>query len=138
MVGAGDDELSVKWFHLVFGNVCGSIGDNAGDGDNDTSLGVDACNTAYDSFERSVDDADRSTGTVVYLGIGDGIGLWHANIDKADEVVHVFLGNGDGGVGSGERKMLDDIRLVHKLSCGVLYDVMDVVVGAVHKEQVRT
>ena len=39
---------------------------------------------------------------------------------------------------SGERKMLDDIRLVHKLGGGVLYDVVDVVVGAIHKEQVRT
>lgn len=92
----------------MFGNVCGGIGDYAGDGDNDTSLGVDACNSAYDSFEGAVGDADRSTGTVVYLRIGDGIGLGHAYIDKADEVVHVFLGNGDGGVGSGERKMLDD------------------------------
>ena len=39
---------------------------------------------------------------------------------------------------SGERKMLANFRLVHKLGGGVLYDVMDVVVGAVHKEQVRT
>ena len=92
----------------MFGDVGGSIGDNAGDGDNDTSLGVDACNTAYDSFEGAVRNADRSTGTVVYLGIGDGIGLGHAYIDKANEIVHVFLGNGNGGVGSGERKMLDD------------------------------
>lgn len=122
----------------MFGNVCGGIGDNAGDGDNDTSLGVDACNTAYDSFEGAVDDADGTAGTVVYLGIGDRIGLGHAYIDKADEVVHVFLRNGDGGVGSGERKMLANFRLVHKLGGGVLYDVMDVVVGAVHKEQVRT
>ena len=89
-------------------NICCSIGDNAGDGDNDTSLGVDACNTAYDSFERAVGDADGSTGTVVYLAIGYRIGLGHAYIDKADEIVHVFLGNGDGGIGSGERKMLDD------------------------------
>ena len=122
----------------MFGNVGGSIGDNAGDGDNDTGLGVDACNTAYNSLERAVGDADGTAGAVVYLGISDGIGLGHAHIDKADEVVHVFLGNGDGGVGGGERKMLDDFRLVHKLSCGVLYDVVDVVVGAVHKEQVRT
>lgn len=122
----------------MFGNVCGGIGDDTGDGDNDTGLGVDACNTAYDSFERAVCDADRSTGTVVYLAIGDRIGLGHAYIDKADEVVHVFLGNGDGGVGSGERKMLANFRLVHKLGGGVLYDVVDVVVGAVHKEQVRT
>ena len=129
----------------MFGDVGGGIGDDAGDGNNDTSLGVDACNTAYDSFEGAVRNADRSTGTVVYLGIGDGIGLGHAYIDKADEVVHVFLRNGDGGIWSGERgavsgerKMLDDFRLVHKLSCGVLYDVVDVVVGAVHKEQVRT
>lgn len=122
----------------MFGNVCGGIGDDAGDGDNDTSLGVDASNSANDSFEGAVGDADWSTGTVVYLAIGDRIGLGHAYIDKADEVVHVFLGNGDGGVGSGERKMLANFRLVHKLSCGVLYDVMDVVVGAVHKEQVWT
>ena len=122
----------------MFGDVGGSIGDDAGDGDNDAGLGVDACNSAYDSFERAVNDADRSTGTVVYLAIGYRIGLGHAYIDKADEVVHVFLGNGDGGIWSGERKMLDDFRLVHKLSCGVLYDVVDVVVGAVHKEQVRT
>ena len=129
----------------MFGNVCGGIGDDAGDGDNDAGLGVDACNSAYDSFERAVGDADGSTGTVVYLAIGDRIGLGHAYIDKADEVVHVFLRNGDGGIWSGERgavrgerKMLDDFRLVHKLSCGVLYDVVDVVVGAVHKEQVRT
>ena len=94
-------------------NICGGIGDNAGDGDNDTSLGVDACNTAYDSFERAVGDAHRNTGTVVYLAIGYRIGLGHAYIDKADEVVHVFLGIGDGGSGSGERKMLDDFRLVH-------------------------
>ena len=99
----------------MFGNVCGGIGDNAGDGDNDTSLGVDACNSAYDSFEGAVGDADRNTGTVVYLAIGYRIGLGHAYIDKADEVVHVFLGNGDGGIWSGERgavsgerKMLDD------------------------------
>ena len=39
---------------------------------------------------------------------------------------------------SGERKMLANFRLVHKLSCGVFYDVVDVVVGTVHKEQVRT
>ena len=120
----------------MFGNVCGGIGDNAGDGDNDTGLGVDACNSAYDSFERAVGDADGTAGTVVYLAIGYRIGLGHAYIDKADEVVHVFLGNGDGGVGSGERKMLDDFRLVHKLGGGVFYDVVDVVVGAVHKEQV--
>ena len=59
----------------MFGNVSGGIGDNAGDGDNDTSLGVDACNTAYNSFERAVGDADRSTRTVVYLAIGYRIGL---------------------------------------------------------------
>ena len=122
----------------MFGDVGGGIGDNAGDGDNDTGLGVDACNTAYDSFEGAVDDADGTAGAVVYLGISDGIGLRHAYIDKANEIVHVFLGNGDGGIWSGERKMLANFRLVHKLSCGVLYDVMDVVVGAVHKEQVRT
>lgn len=92
----------------MFGNVCGGVGDDAGDGDNDTSLGVDACNSAYDSFEGAVGDADGSTGTVVYLFFCDGIGLGHAYIDKADEVVHVFLGNGDGGIWSGERKMLDD------------------------------
>ena len=92
----------------MFGDVGGGIGDNAGDGDNDTSLGVDASNSANDSFEGAVGDADGTAGAVVYLGIGDGIGLGHAYIDKADEVVHVFLGNGDGGVGSGERKMLDD------------------------------
>ena len=97
---------------------------------------MDACNTAYDSFERAVRNADGTAGAVVYLGISDRIGLGHAYIDKADEVVHVFLGNGDGGVGSGERKMLDDFRLVHKLGGGVFYDVVDVVVGAVHKEQV--
>ena len=90
----------------MFGDVGGGIGDDAGDGDNDAGLGVDACNSAYDSFERAVGDADRSTRTVVYLGIGDGIGLGHAYIDKANEIVHVFLGNGDGGIGSGERKML--------------------------------
>ena len=90
----------------MFGDVGGGIGDDAGDGDNDTSLGVDACNTAYDSFEGAVDDADGTAGTVVYLAIGYRIGLGHAYIDKADEVVHVFLGNGDGGIGSGERKML--------------------------------
>ena len=92
----------------MFGYVCGGIGDDTGDGDNDTSLGVDACNTAYDSFERAVGDADRRTWTIVYLGIGYRIGLGHAYIDKTDEVVHVFLGNSDGGIGSGERKMLDD------------------------------
>ena len=122
----------------MFGDVGGGIGDNAGDGDNNTGLGVDACNTAYDSFEGAVDDADRSTGTVVYLAIGYRIGLGHANIDKADEVVHVFLGNGDGGVGSGERKMLANFRLVHKLSCGVFYDIVDIVVSAIDKEQVWT
>ena len=90
----------------MFGNVCGGVGDNAGDGDNDTGLGVDACNSAYDPFEGAVGDADRSTGTVVYLAIGYRIGLGHAYIDKADEVVHVFLGNGDGGIGSGKRMML--------------------------------
>lgn len=122
----------------MFGDVGGGIGDDAGDGNNDTSLGVDASNSAYDSFEGAVDDADWRTGTVVYLAISYRIGLGHAYIDKADEVVHVFLRNGDGGVGGGERKMLANFRLVHKLGGGVLYDVMDVVVGAVHKEQVRT
>ena len=86
----------------MFGNVCGGIGDDAGDSDNNTGLGVDACNTAYNSFEGAVDDADRNTGTVVYLAIGYRIGLGHAYIDKANEVVHVFLGNGDGGIWSGE------------------------------------
>ena len=106
---------------------------------------MDASNSAYDSFEGAVGDADRSTGTVVYLAIGYRIGLGQAYIDKADEVVHVFLGNGDGGIWSGERgavsgerKMLDDFRLVHKLSCGVFYDIVDIVVSAIDKEQVWT
>ena len=86
----------------MFGDVGGGIGDDAGDGDNDTGLGVDACNTAYDSFERAVRNADGTAGAVVYLGISDRIGLGHAYIDKADEIAHVFFGNGDGGVGSGE------------------------------------
>ena len=59
----------------MFGNVCGGIGDDAGDGDNDTGLGVDACNSANDSFERAVGDADGPAGTVVYLAIGYRIGL---------------------------------------------------------------
>ena len=46
----------------MFGDVGGGIGDNAGDGDNDTSLGVDASNSANDSFERAVGDADRRQG----------------------------------------------------------------------------
>ena len=55
----------------MFGNVCGGIGDDAGDSDNNTGLGVDACNTAYNSFEGAVGDADRTAGAVVYLGIGN-------------------------------------------------------------------
>ena len=65
--------LNVYCFHLVLGDVGGGKGNDSRDGDNDTGLGVDACHTAYNAFEGAVGDADRTTGTVVYLGIGDRI-----------------------------------------------------------------
>ena len=94
----------------MFGDVGGGIGDDAGDGDNNTGLGVDACNSAYDSFERAVGDADRSTGTVVYLGIGDGIGLGQSHVDKPDEVFHIVVGDCYRGVLSGERSAINGER----------------------------
>ena len=59
--------------HLVLGDVGGGVGDDAGDGDNDTGLGVDAGHTAYDAFEGAVGDQYHAAGAVVYLVVGDGI-----------------------------------------------------------------
>ena len=81
---------------MVFGDVCGGIGDDAGDGDNDTGLGVDAGNTANDIFEGAVSNAYHASGTVVYLFVGDGIGLWQAYADKVNEVGHLFVCDSQG------------------------------------------
>ena len=70
---AKDEGLNVYCFHLMLGDVGGGKGDDSRDGDNDTGLGVNAGHTAYNAFEGAVGDADRTTGTVVYLGIGDRI-----------------------------------------------------------------
>ena len=86
----------------MFGNICGSVGDNAGDGDNDTGLGVDAGNTAYDIFKRTIGDADHASRTIVDLLVGDGIGLGQAHIDEMNKVGHFVVGDCDGGIWSGE------------------------------------
>ena len=88
--------------HLVLGDVGGGVGDDAGDGDNDTGLGVDAGNTAYDILEGAISDADHASRTIVDLLVGDGIGLWQTNVDEVDEVFHFVVGDGDGGIWSGE------------------------------------
>ena len=49
----------------MVGDVGGGIGDDAGDCDNNTGMGVDACNTAYNSLERAGNDADGTAGAVV-------------------------------------------------------------------------
>ena len=94
----------------MFGDVGGGIGDDAGDGDNNTGLGVDACNSANDSFEGAVRNADGTTRTVVYLGIGDGVGLGQSHIDKSDEVFHIVVGDCYRGVLSGERGAINGER----------------------------
>ena len=86
----------------MLGNICGGIGDDAWDGDNDTSLGVDAGNTANDIFEGTIGDADQASRTIVYLFVGDGIGLWQTHVDEVDEVFHFVVGDCYGGIWSGE------------------------------------
>ena len=60
----------------MLGDVGGGIGDDAGDGDNDTGLGVDASNTTYDILEGTISDADHASWTIMYLLVSNGIGLW--------------------------------------------------------------
>ena len=82
----------------MFGNICGSVGDDAGDGDNDTGLGVDAGNTAYDILEGTIGDADHTSRTIVDLLVGDRIGLWQPNVDEVDEIFHFVVGDCYGGI----------------------------------------
>ena len=86
----------------MLGDVGGGVGDDAGDGDNNTGLGVDAGNTAYDILEGTIGDADHASWTIVYLLVGYGIGLWQTNVDEVDEVFHFVVGHCDGGIWSGE------------------------------------
>ena len=120
----------------MLGDVGGGVGDDAGNGDNDTGLGVDAGNTAYDIFKRTICDADHASRTIVDFLVGNRIGLWHTYIDEMNEVGHIIVGNCDGSIGSGERKMLADFRFVYELEGGVFYDGVDIVVATVGKEEV--
>ena len=86
----------------MLGDVGGGVGDDAGDGDNDTGLGVDAGNTTYDIFKRTICDADHASRTIVDFLVGDGIGLWQTNVDEKDEVFHFVVANCNGGIWSGE------------------------------------
>ena len=122
--------------HLVLGDVGGGVGDDAGNGDNDTGLGVDAGNTAYDIFKRTICDADHASRTIVDFLVGDRIGLGHTHIDEMNKVGHIIVGNCDGSIGSGELRLLGDFRLVYELEGGVFYDGVDIVVATVGKEEV--
>ena len=122
--------------HLVLGDVGGGVGDDAGNADNDTGLGVDAGNTAYDIFKRTICDADHASRTIVDFLVGDRIGLWQTNVDEMDEVFHFVVGNGDGGIWSGELRLLADFRSVYELEGGVFNDGVDIVVASVDKEEV--
>ena len=120
----------------MLGDVGGGVGDDAGNGDNDTGLGVDAGNTAYDILEGTISDADHASRTIVDFLVGDRIGLGHTHIDEMDEVGHIIVGNCDGSIGSAECRLLADFRFVYELEGGVLYDGVDVVVATVGKEEV--
>ena len=120
----------------MLGDVGSGIGDDAGDGDNDTGLGVDAGNTTYDILEGTIGDADHASRTIVDFLVGDGIGLWQTNVDEMNEVFHFVVGNGDGAIWSGELRLLADFRFVYELEGGVLYDGLDIVVASVGKEEI--
>ena len=120
----------------MLGDVGGGIGDDAGDGDNDTGLGVDASNTTYDILEGTISDANHASRTIVDFLVGNRIGLRHTHIDEVDEVGHIIVGNCDGSIGSGELRLLADFRFVYELEGGVFYDGVDIVVASVGKEEV--
>ena len=120
----------------MLGDVGGGVGDDAGNGDNDTGLGVDAGNTAYDIFKRTICDADHASRTIVDFLVGNRIGLWHTHIDEMNEVFHIIVGNCDGSIGSGELRLLADFRFVYELEGGVFNDGVDIVVASVGKEEV--
>ena len=120
----------------MLGDVGGGVGDDAGNGDNDTGLGVDAGNTAYDILEGAICDANHASRTIVDLLVGDGIGLGQAHIDEMNEVGHIIIGNCDGSIGDAECRLLTDFRLVYELEGGVLYDGVDIVVASVGKEEI--
>ena len=121
----------------MLGDVGGGVGDDTGDGDNDTGLGVDAGNTAYDILEGPISDADHASRTIVDLLVGDGIGLWQTHINEMNEVGHIIVGDCDGSIGSAECRLLADFRLVYELEGGVFYNGVDVIVASVNKQQVR-
>ena len=120
----------------MLGDVGGGVGNDAGDGDNDTGLGVDAGNTTYDILEGTISDADHASRTIVDFLVGNRIGLWHTHIDEMNEVGHIIVGNCDGSIGSGELRLLTDFRFVYELKGGVFYDGVDIVVASVDKEEV--
>ena len=122
--------------HLVLGDVGGGVGDDAGDGDNDTGLGVDAGNTAYDIFKRTICDANHASRTIVDFLVGDSIGLGHTHIDEMNEIFHIVFGDCYGSIRSDELRLLADFRLVYELEGGVFNDGVDIVVASVGKEEV--
>ena len=120
----------------MLGDVGGGVGDDAGDGDNDTGLGVDAGNTAYDILEGAICNADHASRTIVDFLVGNRIGLGHAHIDEVDEVFHIVFGDCYGSIRSSELRLLADFRFVYELEGGVLYDGVDIVVASVGKEEI--
>lgn len=127
------------WFlyrlQLVFGDVCCGKGDDAGDGDNDTGLGVNACHSSDNSLEWAVNDADGASGAVVYLLVGNGIGLGKTYLNQTDEVGHAVVGDSDGGSDAFRGLGTDE---VHRGQTVLTEKAMDGVVSALDKEKVGT